>query len=70
MEKMPFHNRYGFIHRLREAWWILTGEWSLHRSWQKGLDEGSRLEYRRLITNKAYIAETKTPSLMKSPDSV
>jgi hypothetical protein len=53
-------NRYGaprWYWRAVEAWWVLTGRWSLHRAWQNGLDEGSRNEYRRLITNKAYLAE-------------
>lgn len=43
--------------RVREAWWILTGRHSLHRAWQFGHDQGIQFEYRRLITNKAYIAE-------------
>jgi hypothetical protein len=24
---------------VREAWWCLTGKWSLHRAWQKGYDQ-------------------------------
>lgn len=34
-----------------EAWWILRGQWSLHRAYQHGLDEGSRREYQRIIVN-------------------
>jgi len=26
--------------KIIEAWWILTGKWSLHRAWQDGLDYG------------------------------
>jgi hypothetical protein len=57
MKRMAWSNKYGFLHRLREAYWILTEQWSLHRAYQAGLDEGHRLEYQRLIKNKAYIAE-------------
>lgn len=42
-----------------EAFWIMTGRWSLHRAWQSGLDEGSAREYSRLIINKAALAELK-----------
>ena len=59
IERMPWHNKHGLLHRLRECYWVMTGSWSLHRAWQRGLDEGHRLEYRRLITNRAYIAEIK-----------
>ena len=27
-------------HRWLEAWWIITGKWSLHRAWQAGKDRG------------------------------
>lgn len=27
-------------HRWLEAWWIVTGKWSLHRAWQAGKDRG------------------------------
>lgn len=56
--EMPWANKHGLLHRLREAYWIITKQWSLHRAYQAGLDKGSQMEYRRLITNKAYIAET------------
>lgn len=46
-----------WVQRPYEAWLILSGQHSLHRAWQLGLDQGSAMEYRRLITNKAYIAE-------------
>lgn len=36
-----------FGQRLREAWWIITGEWSLHRAWQKGHDHGHVQEVAR-----------------------
>lgn len=32
-------HRYAFTQRLREAWWCLTGVWSLHRAWQRGYDQ-------------------------------
>lgn len=41
--------------RIREAWWILTGKWSLHRAWQVGCDQGSLAEYKRIIVNKGDI---------------
>lgn len=34
-----------------EAWWIVTGSWSLHRAWQNGMDYGQRIEWTRIITN-------------------
>jgi len=43
--------------RWLEAWWIVTGGWSLHRAWQDGLTYGTDLEYRRLIYNGAWRAE-------------
>lgn len=43
--------------RWLEAWWIITGRWSLHRAWQDGLTYGTDMEYQRLITNRAYLAE-------------
>jgi hypothetical protein len=56
---MPWHNKHGIIHRIRECYWVLTGKWSLHRAWQAGLDEGTRSEYHRLITRSAFIGELK-----------
>ena len=53
---MPWHNKPG---RLRDVWLILTGNWSLHGAWQAGFDDGHRLEYHRLITNKAAYAELR-----------
>lgn len=44
-----------------EAWLVLTGQWSLHKAWQRGFDAGHLDEYRRLITNKAYLAEVRQP---------
>jgi hypothetical protein len=43
--------------RWLEAWWIICGEWSLHRAWQAGHDHGASCEYRRLIKNGAWRAE-------------
>ena len=37
--------------RWLEAWWVVTGKWSLHRAWQDGKDLGSLMEYRRIIIN-------------------
>lgn len=47
-------NGYGsprWYQRWLEAWWILTGEWSLHRAWQAGQDLGRIQEYRRVVIN-------------------
>ncbi len=30
--------------RLREAWWIITGQRSLHRAWQRGYDQHAQDE--------------------------
>lgn len=66
-----FRNRRGtprWYQRLYEAALIVTGKHSLHRAWQLGLDSGSASEYRRLITNRAYLAEVAhgAPLLDKS----
>lgn len=37
--------------RWLEAWWLVTGRWSLHRAWQAGVDHGSRMEYQRTVIN-------------------
>jgi hypothetical protein len=50
-----------WFQRPYEAWLILSGRHSLHRAWQLGLDIGTAMEYRRLITNKAYLAEAEKP---------
>lgn len=47
-------NRRGWprwYQRWLEAWWILTGRWSLHSAWQDGITHGSRMEYERIIIN-------------------
>lgn len=47
-------NWYGsprWYQRWLEAWWILTGEWSLHRAWQSGQNLGRLQEYRRVVVN-------------------
>jgi hypothetical protein len=48
-----------WFQRWLEAWWVITGRWSLHRAWQDGVTLGTDMEYRRLITNKAYLAEIR-----------
>lgn len=40
-----------WFQRWLEAFWIVTGKWSLHRAWQHGLDDGSRNEFRRVVIN-------------------
>jgi hypothetical protein len=30
--------------RLIEAWWIVSGQWSLHRAWQRGYDQHAQDE--------------------------
>ena len=47
-------NRYGWptwYQRWLEAWWIITGRWSLHAAWQIGKDQGGRDEYTRIMVN-------------------
>lgn len=46
-----------FKQRIREAWWVLTDQHNLHKAWQAGYDRGRNDEYKRLIVNKAYLAE-------------
>lgn len=55
--------------RLVEAWWVLTRRHSLHSAWQAGMDYGSRLEYRRLITNGAYRGEIAARVVRAAPGS-
>ena len=28
-----------WFQRWIEAWWVLTGQWTLHRAWQNGYDD-------------------------------
>ena len=35
--------------RWREAWWIVTGQHTLHKIWQAGYDHGSIMEIRRTL---------------------
>lgn len=35
--------------RWLEAWWIITGQWSLHRAWQDGVNIGTQMEYHRTV---------------------
>lgn len=47
-------NRRGaprWYQRWLEAWWIVTGKWSLHRAWQDGRDYGTLKEYERILIN-------------------
>lgn len=49
-----YRNRKGWprwYQRWIEAWWIITGKWSLHRAWQDGLDYGAQTEFTRTIIN-------------------
>ena len=32
------HRPNTFAHRLRQCWWILTGQHWLHKAWQDGYD--------------------------------
>jgi hypothetical protein len=38
--------------RFREAWWALTGKWTLHKAWQAGHNQGARAEYYRVVINQ------------------
>lgn len=63
-----YRNRKGspcWWQRFYEAWLVATDRHSLHRAWQRGVEQGSAMEYRRLITNNAYLAEIKAPSLVR-----
>lgn len=47
-------NRMGWprwYQRWLEAWWIVTGQWSLSRAWQEGTSYGAREEYKRVVKN-------------------
>jgi len=49
-------NRRGWpcwYQRWREAWWIITGKWSLHHAWQCGHIHGTRMEYQRTVVARA-----------------
>lgn len=37
--------------RYLEAWWAITGEWSLHKAWQQGMEYGTQMEYERTVIN-------------------
>lgn len=41
------HPYDSFMRRVREAWWIVTGKWSLHVAWQNGYDQHIRDESKR-----------------------
>lgn len=49
-----YRNRRGsprWYQRWIEAWWVVTGKWSLHRAWQAGKDLGGMHEWQRIIIN-------------------
>ena len=49
-----YRNRRGWprwFQRWVEAWWIIRGDWSLHRAWQAGHDHGTAVEYQRTVVN-------------------
>lgn len=49
-----YRNKRGWAtwyQRWLEAWWTITGKWSLHKAWQAGHDHGTRFEYERIIKN-------------------
>jgi len=45
--------------RYVEAWWIVTGRWSLHRAWQAGHDHGTAMEYQRTVVRVVRYVETQ-----------
>ena len=57
----PIHrDRKGYVRwyqRAIEAWWIVTGKWSLFSAFEAGVLRGTAREYHRLIRNKAAICE-------------
>lgn len=38
-----------WFQRWLEAFWIISGRWSLHRAWQDGMDFGTTKEYTRTV---------------------
>lgn len=49
-----YRNKKGWpawYQRWIEAWWCITGKYTFHIIWQRGLDEGSLEEYRRIVIN-------------------
>ncbi|MDE3038721.1 MAG: hypothetical protein KGJ21_09780 [Pseudomonadota bacterium] len=40
-----------FLQRAYDTWAVLTGEWSLHKAWQRGKDLGAQDEFHRIIRN-------------------
>lgn len=48
-------NRKGWptwYQRYLEAYWIITGKWSLHKAWQDGVQHGTKMEYHRTVIMK------------------
>lgn len=50
-------------HRWLEAWWIVTGRWSLHRAWQQGKDRGHVEEMMRTAVLSDEWVEARRGSL-------
>lgn len=49
-----YRNKRGWpkwYQRWLEAWWTITGKWSLHKAWQVGNDHGAACEYQRTVVN-------------------
>lgn len=53
-----YRNKRGWpawYQRWLEAWWIITGSYSLHKAWQEGYAHGTSREYERIIENMGEI---------------
>jgi len=55
--------------RVREAYWCLTGEWSLHRAYQRGLDDGTRHEFTRIMINGGGLGDLPREVLQRLLDT-
>lgn len=51
-----------FAQRLREACWILTGKWSLHRAWQSGYDRRSGEAMGEILAQARHVRNYSAPS--------
>ena len=63
-----YRNKRGWprwYQRWLEAWWAISGTWSLHKAWQAGLDYGTRNEYKRIIENMGEI-ESQRRNVMQA----
>lgn len=55
-----YRDRRGYVRwyqRALEAWWIITGRWSLFSAFEAGVLRGTAREYHRLIRNRAAVGE-------------